>query len=89
VVDFLQRVQSVVWNRKFLVSKKYEWIGLAPMAAQVGDILVVLNGCSVPVVFRPGIDGRFQFVGECYIHGMMDGEAVENLGFFEEHLELR
>ena len=53
VVDFLQRVQSVIWNRKLLVSKDKGWIGLAPMAAEVGDVICVLYGCSVPVVLRP------------------------------------
>ena len=81
VVAFLQRIQSVIWNRKFLVSKTNGWLGLAPMAAQVEDIICILYGCSVPVVLRPqmavGGEMYFQLVGEAYIHGMMDGEAIE------------
>jgi hypothetical protein len=84
VLNFLLRVQSVIWNRKFLVSKRNRWIGLAPMAAHAEDIICVLHGCSVPVVLRPlrmnvlpDSSVRYLFVGECYIHGMMDGEAVE------------
>lgn len=82
VVDFLQRVQSVIWNRKFLVSKNSAYKGLAPMAAQVDDVIVILYGCNVPVVLRPNRDlygsTWYQLVGECYVHGLMDGEAVEN-----------
>lgn len=93
VVNFLQRVQSVIWNRKFLVSRDQSWIGLAPMAAQVGDIIVVLYGCSVPVVLRPQKSGGsfFQLVGECYVHGIMDGEALEGESFsnIEEEFELQ
>ncbi|KAG0650483.1 Heterokaryon incompatibility protein [Hyphodiscus hymeniophilus] len=81
VVDFLQRIQSVIWNRKFLVSKSNNWLGLAPMAAQPEDLICILYGCSVPVVLRPTEtiygDRYYQLVGECYVHGMMDGEAVE------------
>ena len=92
VVNFLQRVQSVIWNRKFLVSEKYSWIGLAPMAAQVGDIICVLYGCSVPVVLRVsgsrGSAKQCQLVGECYVHGMMDGEALELGGAQEEEFEI-
>jgi hypothetical protein len=79
VVGFLQRVQSVIWNRKFLVTKTNKWIGLAPMAAEVEDVVVVLHGCSVPVVLRLIKEGGegWLLVGECYVHGMMDGEAME------------
>ena len=95
VLDFLQRVQSVIWNRKFLVSRNNNWIGLAPMAAQVGDIICVLYGCSVPVVLRPQSEGGGQFwqlVGECYVYGIMDGEALETQaarGYSEEEFELQ
>jgi hypothetical protein len=83
VVKFLQRVQSVIWNRRFLVTRDNEWKGLAPSAAEVGDHICILYGCSVPVVLRPtvGTDERvtYQLIGECYVHGMMDGEAVEGV----------
>ncbi|KAL2065534.1 hypothetical protein VTL71DRAFT_3204 [Oculimacula yallundae] len=81
VVDFLQRVQNVIWNRKFLVSKQSGLIGLAPMAAQEGDKICILYGCSVPVVLRKKEvkdDTFWQVVGECYVHGKMNGEAMEN-----------
>lgn len=80
VVDFLQRVQSVIWNRKLLVSKQ-GWIGIAPMAALEGDAVCILHGCSVPVVLRsmkgPRGEMFWYLIGECYVHGMMDGEAME------------
>ncbi len=86
VVDFLQRVQSIIWNRRFLVSKDNKWIGLAPTAAEQNDVLVILHGCSVPVALRPvEEDGKvagWLLVGECYVHGMMDGEAM---GFKDVH----
>jgi hypothetical protein len=100
VVDFLRRVQSVIWNRKFLVSKDNKWIGLAPTAADTDDVICILDGCSVPVVLRlctrdmgTGMEEPeeyYQLVGECYVHGMMDGEAKEMAsGYVEEEFELR
>ena len=81
VIDFLQRVEPIIWNRKLFVSRDRELIGLAPTACEVGDIICVLHGCSVPVVLRPSWDAHGEsynlLVGECYVHGMMDGEAVE------------
>lgn len=91
VVDFLQRVQSVIWNRKFLVSKKLGLIGLAPMAAQENDFICILYGCSVPVVLREqklGEETFWELVGECYVHGMMDGEAMEQ-DRVDEQFEIR
>ncbi|KUJ09479.1 uncharacterized protein LY89DRAFT_741186 [Mollisia scopiformis] len=80
VVDFLRRVQSVIWNRKFLVCAKNDWVGLAPMAAQIYDVVCILYGCSVPVLLRPMPSPMnveyWSVVGECYVHGIMDGEAV-------------
>jgi hypothetical protein len=80
-VSFLNRVQSVIWNRKFLVSKENGWFGLGPMATVETDIICVLYGCSVPVILRPmrTEDGKeyFLLVGECYVHGIMDGEIIE------------
>jgi hypothetical protein len=82
VVNFLRRVQSVIWNRKFLNCAESDWVGLAPMAAQVGDVVTVLYGCSVPVLLRPMPNAVnvewWNVVGECYVHGIMDGEAVRD-----------
>ncbi|KAF8860222.1 hypothetical protein BDZ45DRAFT_649083 [Acephala macrosclerotiorum] len=99
VVDFLRRVQSVIWNRKFLVCSSGDWVGLAPMAAFPGDVICILYGCSVPVLLRPqftssSISGAtpdyWSVVGECYVHGIMDGEAVDPNGMDrDENFELR
>lgn len=57
------------------------WCGLCPSGAQCGDLAVVLLGAEVPHLLRsmPCHDGRnlFEFVGECYLEGAMDGEVVE------------
>ncbi|KAF6811522.1 ankyrin and het domain protein [Colletotrichum sojae] len=53
--------------------------GLCPPEAQVGDAICVLFGCSVPVILRETSDGYVELLGEAYVHGYMDGEAVENL----------
>jgi hypothetical protein len=44
----------------------------------VGDIICVLFGCSLPVVLRKK-NGYYNFLGECYVHGIMEGEAVRAL----------
>ncbi|KAL2065597.1 hypothetical protein VTL71DRAFT_3267 [Oculimacula yallundae] len=71
MVTFLKRVQEVVWNRKFLLSKKLKLFGLAPTKAQAGDLICILFGCSVPVILRRMVsesETYYHFIGESYIH---------------------
>jgi hypothetical protein len=53
----LKRVQSVVWNRRIFRSPgRHELngglIGSVPRISKAGDYIVILYGCSVPVVLR-------------------------------------
>ena len=43
----------------------------------LGDVVCVFLGCPTSVVLREADDGNFTVVGECYIHGMMEGEAIK------------
>ena len=81
VVEFLKRVQGIVWNRLFIRSQERKLFGLGPKGTQVGDLICILYGCSVPVILRPQRDPlgdkieHYEIIGESYIYGMMDGEA--------------
>lgn len=62
-------------------------LGLGSGAMARGDVVVVPYGCSTPVLLRPegsssedGSEKRtqeYRFVGDVYIHGYMDGEAMD------------
>ena len=82
VVEFLKRVQGIVWNRLLLRSKTKKLFGLGPQGTEIGDLICILYGCSVPVILRPHKPiqdsdeiSHYEVVGESYIYGMMDGEA--------------
>lgn len=134
--EFLSRVQAVVYERHLItVEDDKGLIGLAPLGTKEGDLICVLDGCSVPVLLRkirskenakharrdfsyetdssrgrhrkdtvvqdrpvvsltnaqneteniterpaPGdvVKGnKYEFLGECYILGMMSGEAFQ------------
>jgi hypothetical protein len=46
-----------------------------PLAlTQPGDTVAILLGCQVPVVVRQHAD-HYEFVGICYVHGIIQGEA--------------
>jgi hypothetical protein len=55
---------------------KHGYIGAIPQDAQTGDLICVLFGCSVPVVMRKRAGEEYIFIGECYLHGFMDAEAI-------------
>lgn len=55
-----------------------DYIGMGHFTTQPGDIICVLFGGNNPFVLRP-TDNHYALVGECYVYGLMDGEAVEKL----------
>jgi hypothetical protein len=66
-------------RRLFETSRGF--IGLGPAAAQIDDEICLLLGGQVCYVLRTRKDGHHEFIGECYVHGMMDGQACEDESF--------
>lgn len=65
------------WDCRLVVTDR-GFLGMAPRAARRGDIVVVLFGCSVPVVLRSREGNEnYTVVGECFVPGLMYGEALE------------
>jgi hypothetical protein len=86
VRDYLKRVQAVTWNRVFLEADaqnedEEKLFGLGPPKTEPGDFICILFGCSVPCILRkhPHEVGTYEFIGEAFIYGKMDGEAVTSL----------
>jgi hypothetical protein len=53
-------------------------LALGPRVARAGDLIVVLNGSSLPCMVREkGRGGYFELVGQCYVDGVMYGEGVD------------
>lgn len=50
-------------------------MALLPGDAQNGDHLAIILDAPIPIVLRETGDG-FRIVGSCYIHYMMDGQAL-------------
>ena len=69
-------------ERRLMLTKR-GFVGWAPDnmygklqdQTRVGDVICIIFGCSVPLVVRPLRD-RWQVVGEAYVQGVMDGEAL-------------
>lgn len=52
------------------------YIGTVPQPTQKGDEVCVLLGCHTPMVLRRIRDDIFRIVGECYVLGISEGEAL-------------
>jgi hypothetical protein len=88
--------------RNFCVTEK-GLMGMVPKHSKVGDDICLIYGAQVPFVLRAPSEEKetceekdtsednetkYQLVGECYIHGMMDGEGL-NLGNWEGDFTIR
>ncbi|KAI0165110.1 HET-domain-containing protein [Hypoxylon sp. FL1284] len=51
-------------------------IGIVPMAARPGDQVCVLMGCHSPMLLRPTASGESLLIGEGYVNGLCQGEAL-------------
>jgi len=73
----------------FRTAKGY--VGLGPLVTRPNDIVCLLFGGNVPYILRP-MGKYYKLVGECYVYGIMDGEAINEWrvkGEKEEIFELR
>jgi hypothetical protein len=71
---------SRISNGTFCVTKR-GYAGLVPGDAEKGDEICVFDGGAVPFILRKsqlkkGVR-RYTLIGECYIHGIMYGEALK------------
>lgn len=86
--DYDNIVRDVCHERRLLVTDN-GMIGLAPMEAQVGDLVCSFLGASVPFVLRKlsassDVGDRYRLVGECYVFGSMAEEQLEKSGESDE-----
>jgi hypothetical protein len=65
-------------RRSFLGAEGF--VGVGPLGVRAGDVICVFYGGSFPYVLREaetgGTWGTYEFVGEAYCDGIMDGEAL-------------
>lgn len=75
--DPIARVVNFIRGRRLMTTMK-GYIGLSNSNAQQGDVICILFGCHVPVILRPEEGGStYSWIGESYVHGIMDGQAMD------------
>lgn len=80
-----ESLRDMVINQAFFITT-CGYIGLGPPNLRIGDEIWVLSGGQVPFVLRRHIGrgglisfetDRRSFIGDAYVHGIMQGEVIE------------
>lgn len=56
--------------------------------AKPGDRIYIFKGGRIPYIIRPRTDGTYTLVGECWVQGLMHGEALKLPGYKTETITL-
>jgi hypothetical protein len=91
--DLYQYTNALIFavaGRRFCSTGK-RYLGWVPRAAVAGDIICIFAGGEVPFIIRPleGHSDYYELVGECYIHGIMQGEAMQWEGISEQEFKIQ
>jgi len=75
--DLRIAMRAALTMRRFAISQK-GYFALVPRGTQHGDSIVVFEGACVPFVLRSMQNGEegYELLGEAYVHGIMQGEAL-------------
>ncbi|KAI8631090.1 HET-domain-containing protein [Xylariaceae sp. FL1651] len=65
---------SIKSTYMFTMSSGY--IGIICGYPRLGDEVFVILGCDVPMLLRQTRNAEYEVVGDCYVHGIMDGELL-------------
>ncbi|KAL5315559.1 hypothetical protein ACEPPN_016427 [Leptodophora sp. 'Broadleaf-Isolate-01'] len=63
-------------------------LGQVPFGTQPGDLVCILKGGIAPFLLREDGD-CYRLVGECFVNGIMYGEALDNQDLLEQKFEIR
>jgi hypothetical protein len=57
-------------------STELGYFGWAPFNAKPYDKVCIFQGYPIPFILRPVDSGGFKVLGDAYLHGLMEGEAI-------------
>jgi hypothetical protein len=61
---------------RYLKATSLSYYCLVQDFAEKGDVIRILSGGKTPFCLRPK-NKRYLLLGERYVHGLMDGEAID------------
>ena len=78
-LNYLSVLEDGIQGWRFVTTKSGR-CGIVSANVEMGDLVTVFAGGDVPFIVRPGTEreGAFRLIGQCYVDGVMDGEAVDD-----------
>ncbi|KAF2178732.1 hypothetical protein K469DRAFT_642268 [Zopfia rhizophila CBS 207.26] len=75
-LDYTLALQETLLGWRFFTTHR-GYAGVGPASTKIGDSVYVFNGGGVPFLLTPSEsrEGVYRLLGECYVHGLMNGEA--------------
>ncbi|CAI6337710.1 unnamed protein product [Periconia digitata] len=76
---FLRTAMVMMRDRAFFYAS-HRWKSVGYQQIEPGDTIAVLFGSRVPFILRKvesEVENGYRLIGDCYIHGLMDGEAIQ------------
>jgi hypothetical protein len=72
---YVSLARNYCLNRRFFITL-HGRLGIGPRWTKKGDLVCVLFGGGVPYILCPK-GRRYIFIGESYVHGLMEGQAID------------
>ena len=73
--DYINLVRRTVKGRASFQTRNGRF-GIGPQSIRAGDQACVILGCDSLLILRPNDSRTYKVVGECYIDGFVEGEAL-------------
>ena len=75
--QYAEFAEKTLQGRSFFLSAK-GYLGIGPDDMEKGDVVAILYGARTPFVLRQTQDqSASSLLGDCYVHGIMAGEALK------------
>ena len=76
-IAFRTLVSAMISRRAARTEKGF--VGMVPGIAQAGDGVALFKGGKLPFIVRPNGVSGWEVIGDCYLHGVMHGEAWDEV----------
>jgi heterokaryon incompatibility protein (HET) len=87
-LDFMCGLLSATSGRSFFLTEQKR-IGIGPSSTNLGSLICVFHGAETPFLLQETKDSNaFRLLGESYVYGVMNGEALLDPSYTEQSFTL-
>ncbi len=75
------------WDHRKMACTHQGRFAIVPACAKVNDVCRVVPGLSTPLLLRAAGEGLYDLLGDLYVHGVMNGELMDELEGGKQQVE--